>query len=255
MSISKRFKIIKKQIGRALLGRNPFDLAYYFCKGNGLEVGARNNPYSFTRGSTVSYADIGNAEEIQSILAEGFRLGLKRDESGFVGVDHILRAPRYGFGLIESNFFDFVYSDNVLEHTPNPIFALVEQLRVTKVGGCVYTVIPNKHFTFDRNRAPTPTSLLIEKYQNNIFHYTIDEALDVILKTENFPIMKLDEDALLDFARKMISANDGEYHFHVFDIKNTMEMLDYICRNNSATLRYFSAPDFKYIHFAICKEA
>ncbi|WP_156156245.1 methyltransferase domain-containing protein [Polynucleobacter duraquae] len=247
--------MFKKQTGRALLGRNPFDLAYYFCKGNGLEVGARNNPYSFARGCKVSYADIGNTDEIKSILAEGFRLGLKREESGFVGVDLILRGPRYGFELIGNNFFDFVYSDNVLEHTPNPIFAIVEQLRVTKVGGYVYTVIPNKYFTFDRNREATPASLLIEKYQKNIFHYTIDEALDIILKTENFPSMNLEGDALLDHARKMILANDGEYHFHVFDIKNTMEMLDYICQNKSATLRYFSAPDFKYIHFAICKEA
>jgi len=253
MSISKNYKIIKRRFGRALIGRNPFDLAYFFCKGSGLEVGARNNPYPFGRACKISYADIGNENQIESILYSGLRLGSKLGSSKFAKVDHFLAGPRYGFDLIEDEFFDFVYSDNVLEHTPNPIFALVEQLRVTKVGGYVYAVIPNKCFTFDRARAATSAEFLIEKYQKNIFHYSVEEALDVILNTEDFPIEHMNGASPLDFARKMILDGDGSYHFHVFDINNTLKVLDYVCRETSSNLSYFSAPSHKYIHFAICK--
>jgi len=253
MPISKHYKTIKSRIGRALIGRNPFDLAYFFCKGTGLEVGPRNNPYPFGSTCRLSYADIGNALEIETILYDGFRPRSKFDRSQFAKIDYVLTGPKYGFDLIESNFFDFVYSDNVLEHTPNPIFALIEQLRVTKVGGYVYVVIPNKIFTFDKGRASTPTSLLIEKYQRNIFFYTIDEALDVILNSENFPIAHLNSDLPQEFAKKMITTHDGSYHYHVFDNMNILELVDYVCRETHSTLRYFSAPNFKYIHIAICK--
>lgn len=253
MSISKRYKIIKRGLGRALVGRNPFDLAYFFCRGRGLEVGARNNPYPFSGACKVEYADIGSEGQIENILDHGFRLGVKSSNSNFAKVDHVLMGPRYGFDHIHDNSFDFVYSDNVLEHTPNPIFSLIEQLRITKVGGYIYVVIPNKCFTFDRFRAPTPVKLLIEKYQNNIFHYSVDEALDIIFNTEDFPIEFMNGDSALDFAKKMILADDGSYHFHVFDIANVLEMLDYVCKEAPSNLSYFSAPDFKHIHFTLCK--
>jgi SAM-dependent methyltransferase len=166
-----------------------------------------------------------------------------------------LKGPKYGLEGIDQNSYDFVYSDNVLEHTPNPIFALVEQLRVTKIGGYVYVVIPNKAYTFDRNRATTSIDLLIEKYQQDIFHYSVDEALDIILNTEDFPGELIINSSPLDFAKKMISENNGEYHFHVFDSQNILLLLDYVCLLTNSRLRYFSAPNRKHIHFAICKGA
>ena len=65
--ISKRFKLIKRRLGRTLIGRNPFDMAYFFCKGSGVEIGARNNPYPFGNGCKVAYADIADEVEIENI--------------------------------------------------------------------------------------------------------------------------------------------------------------------------------------------
>lgn len=240
-------------MGRVLIGRNPFDLAYYFCKGIGLEVGARNNPYPFGRRCKVFYADIRDETEIKEILNKGFRIGPAFGANKYAVIDHVLSAPKYGFDDVKDGAFDFVYSDNVLEHTPNPIFSLIEQLRVTKNGGFVYVVIPNKNFTFDRDRISTPVNVLIDKYQNDIFDYSIDEALDVIRNTQNFPRNFMGDDTELDFAEKMIAVSDGSYHFHVFDIQNTLGMLRYVCEITSSSLQYFSAPDGKHIHFAVCK--
>ncbi|MFM1806340.1 MAG: hypothetical protein RL212_599 [Pseudomonadota bacterium] len=253
MSINQKYKLFKRRLGRTLIGRNPFDLAYYFCKGVGLEVGARNNPYPFGSGCKVFYADIGEESKIEDILKNGFRLGSYLGKKSFAKVDYVLRAPKYAFDLINDASFDFVYSDNVLEHTPNPIFALIEQLRVTKVGGFVYAVIPNKNFTFDKQRKSTASKVLVDKYLADIFEYEIDEALDVIRNTVDFPITFSDSDAEMAYAREMISVADGSYHFHVFEIQNTVEMLNYICAATGATLDYFSGPPGKHIHFALRK--
>lgn len=255
MSISQKYKLLKRRLGRTLIGRNPFDLAYFFCKGVGLEVGARNNPYPFGRACRVFYADIGEESEIENILKSGFRLGSYLGGNTFAKVDYVLSAPRYDFGQIEDGTFDFVYSDNVLEHTPNPIFALIEQLRVTKNDGFVYAVIPNKNFTFDRRRSVTSSKVLVDKYLKNTFHYEIDEALDVIRHTVDFPVSFSDLKSEMDYAKNMTTINDGSYHFHVFDTKNTLEMLSYVSNHAGATIDYFSGPVGKHIHFALRKNA
>jgi SAM-dependent methyltransferase len=253
MSISKQFKIIKRRIGLTLVGRNPFDLAYYFCNEYGLEVGARNNPYPFGRKCKIAYADIADETGIEKILTQGFRLGTILDKRQYVKIDYVLKGPKYGFSQIEDNTFDFVYSDNVLEHTPNPIYALMEQLRIARAGGFVYAVIPNKLYTFDKKRSATPINVLIKKFEDNIFQYTLEEAIDLISLTENFPIKFMKGQQPTEFAKAMIESNDGSYHFHVFDEKNTLEKLSFVCQISSASLHYFSAPSQKYIHFAICK--
>ncbi len=251
--ISKQFKLIKRRVGRGLIGRNPFDLAYYFCKGSGLEVGARNNPYPFGSNCKVVYADIADEIIIRNILEEGFKTEPAKGKGGYAKVDYVLKAPRFGFEQIKNNFLDFVFSDNVIEHTPNPIFSLIEQLRITKIGGFVYGVIPNKEYTFDCTRQATPFAKLVAKYQTEIFNYSIEEALDIINNTKDFPKSYLRGMTPLEFAKLMIENNDGEYHFHVFDSENTLAMLNFICQISNSDLHYFSAPKQKYIHFAICK--
>lgn len=253
MSISKRFKLIKRRLGRALIGRNPFDLAYYFCEGYGLEVGARNNPYPFGPTCKVAYADIADETSVEKILTQGFRIGFLLAGEQYAKVNYVLSGPKYGFDVIERHTFDFVYHDNVLEHTPNPIFALVEQLRITKIGGFVYAVIPNKVYTFDKKRIATPVDVLVKKFEENIFHYSLEEALDVIFNTENFPTEFMQGKSPIEFAETMVASNDGSYHFHVFDEENTLAMLNYVCQLSSSCLEYFSAPSQKYIHFAIRK--
>jgi ubiquinone/menaquinone biosynthesis C-methylase UbiE len=252
MSLSKHLKIIKRKIGRILIGSNPHDLAYFFCRGNGLEIGARNSPYVFGRNCKVLYADIGNEQEIQKTLESVEHKKLKSER--FVKVTYVLTGPRFGFDQIDDNSFDFVYSDNVLEHTPNPIYALAEQIRIIKNGGVVYTVIPNKKYIFDKNRIATSVDTLKQKYNANIFHYTLEEALDVVNNSEGVYEKPANSEEALVIAKKMIQENDGSPHYHVFDEKNTIQMICYVAEISNSTIEYFSAPQGRYIHFAIRKQ-
>jgi SAM-dependent methyltransferase len=50
---------------------------------------------------------------------------------------------------------DFVIANHFLEHAQDPIGTLQNQLRVLKPGGVLYLAVPNRHFTFDKDRPPT----------------------------------------------------------------------------------------------------
>jgi SAM-dependent methyltransferase len=247
--MTKKIRNLKRRLGRALAGSNPHDLAWLMCSGSGLEVGARNNPYPFIN-SDIKYADIGDDLVIKNI-AKGYGI----DSNDGTYVDFILKGPKYGFDEIGDNTFDFCFSDNVLEHTPNPIFALSEQYRIVKNGGVIYCVIPNKKYTFDRNRSVTPLNRFIEKYTNDDFEHTIEEAMDEILYREDHPAANWKTEDQLKLAQKMIATKDGGPHYVVFDEKNTLSIIHYFLSIFPGNLEHFSAPIAKNIHFAIRKTA
>ena len=63
----------------------------------------------------------------------------------------------------KDNTLDFVFTSHVLEHFYNPIKALKEWYRVTKVGGYVFMIIPHKERTFDKDRERTTLNELIKR--------------------------------------------------------------------------------------------
>jgi SAM-dependent methyltransferase len=253
VSLNKAYKNFKRKLGRALIGRNPFDLAYYYCQGVGLEVGARNNPYAFSIKSKISYADIDSSEAIKKNLFAKEHIPKKHKQGFFPEVNYVLNGPKYGFDLIENDHFDFVYSDNVLEHTPNIIFALMEQIRITKPGGFVYAVIPNKNYTFDKLRKPTPLEILKSKFHEDTLKYTLEEALDIDKNSLEHFSKNYSESDQINVAKKILTEDDGGQHFHVFDDVNTLELLKYLTEIADIEIHYFSAAIGKHIHFAIYK--
>lgn len=248
-NLLKKIRNTKRRIGRKLSGSHPHDLAWYICTGDGLEIGARNNPYPFPN-AKVQYADIGNDLAIRNI-AESH--GASSQGSKYTYVDYILQPPRFAFESIGNNQFDFVFSDNVLEHTSNPIFVLSEQYRIIKCGGVIYCIIPNKNFTFDRSRTPTSLEVFIEKYNNNIFSHTIEEALDEILNRTDLPAFHFEVEDQIKYANEMIQNNDGAPHYFVFDAKNTYQLINYFLSFHDGYLEHFSALNGKNIHFTIRK--
>lgn len=249
MSLSRKVQAIKRAFGRKLAGSNPHDLAWFFCQGDGLEVGARSNPYPFMK-AKVKYADIGDDLVIRSI-ARTADPNVKIEK--YATVDYILHGPEYGLVEIQEGSLDFVFSDNVLEHTSNPLFALNDQLRVLRRGGILYCIVPNKNYTFDSNRSATRIEKLIYRYQNRIFEHSIEDALDIIRYSIGHPAKNAPYSEQLICANKMISSGDGAEHFFVFDECNTLEMLYYLTKHFECIVTHFSALPYKGIHFAVKK--
>ena len=57
---------------------------------------------------------------------------------------------------------DYVVASHVLEHVANPAAALAEWRRVTRTGGIIYLVVPDRRATFDHPRPLTPVSHLLD---------------------------------------------------------------------------------------------
>ena len=65
-----KFKQFKNKIKKKYLWRKYHDMAHYFCKGKGLEVGAMCYPYLFNSDCQLKYADIFEISELRRIFNE-----------------------------------------------------------------------------------------------------------------------------------------------------------------------------------------
>jgi len=241
--ISRIGRSLKDEFRRVI--RPKFNEAYRYCKGSGLEVGALSVPYRFSLKTRTVYADVISKEAMRKLLDS---LPLDVYSGRLVRPTYILEPPRYCLAKIPDQSLDFVYSSHSLEHSPNFLFAISEYLRVVKKGsGVVYSVIPNRNFTYDCERAVTPPSRIIERFEKEDFSYTLDDALDVVNNTKDHPLYKRGD---VEMAKRMLSDNDGSHHYFVFDHTNLIPLISYIQLCFDATLLYFRA-EGSNIHFCL----
>jgi hypothetical protein len=243
-SLYRAASILRDECKRLL--RPKHNDAYKYCHGSGLEVGALSLPYRFGLTTRVAYADVLSADAmrclIDSLPIHGLYAG------NLVKPSYILNPPRYSLSEIDDQALDFVYSSHSLEHSPNFLYAISEYIRVVKCGtGVVYTVIPNRNFTYDRERLVTPPERLIERYEKGIFSYSLEDAIDVVDNTINHPAYSRGD---LAMARRIISDNDGSHHFFVYDQSNIVPLLDYVQKSFGANLLYFRAEGVD-LHFCL----
>jgi ubiquinone/menaquinone biosynthesis C-methylase UbiE len=246
-----KIKQFKNKIKKKYLWRKYHDMAHYFCKGNGLEVGALCYPYLFNEDCKLKYADIFENSKLRKILDDIPLDNLYHKE--LVDIEYVLKPPKFLLDNVSDNTFDFVYSSHVLEHTPNPLSSLNDQLRVTKIGGIVYVVMPNKKNTYDKTRQVTKSDVLIDKFENGIFDHTVDEALDVIKNTNEHALYEPHKKNPLEYAKEIIKKKEGIHHFYTYDETNILEILIYLVKKNKAHIEYFSGLIDRDIHFALRK--
>ena len=124
---------------------------------------------------------------------------------------------------IESDKYDFVLSCNNLEHIANPFKALSEWLRVTKIGGLILLVLPNKTSNFDHNRKITAIEHLLDDFKNNTSEEDLSH-LDEILELHD---LSLDPAAgnFKSFRDRSIKNFENRcLHHHVYDM-NLLEKI------------------------------
>lgn len=239
----------KEKLKKKYYKKYNSDLAYFLCEGNGLEVGALSAPYKFSNKCKLKYADIFEKKKLETVISnipiDGLYTG------NYVDIDYLLSPPKYLFENILNNTFDFVYSSHCLEHTPNPVSSLIDQIRITKPRGIVYVVLPNKNYTYDKKRKLTSSEFLIKKYENQNYTHSLEEALDVVKNTLDHPLYNKNKSQAEKYANEMISNNEGIHHYYTFDDLNVTEIITFLKRKNLINLEHFSAKYNKDIHFAL----
>jgi len=183
-------------------------LARRFLRGEGVEVGALNEPLRLPRGARARYVDRLATAALRERFPElaGERL---------VDVDVVDEGET--LASVADASLDFVVANHVIEHTEDPLAALGAWLRVLRSGGVVFLAVPDMRHTFDRGREPTTTEHVLRDHRDGpagsrAAHF--EEWAGKVMGAAD----PAAEGARLDAARE-------EIHFHVWTIDGFGDLL------------------------------
>jgi len=130
-------------------------LAHKYCLGKGLEIGgSAHNPFGLNTLNVDCTGSMCTKFKKYEIKCCGKALPVDIVANG----DDI---------PLPDKSQDFIVSSHIMEHFPNPVKALIEWDRLVKPGGIIFTIIPHKERTFDKEKKCTSLEHLIEDFQNN----------------------------------------------------------------------------------------
>ena len=106
---------------------------------------------------------------------------------------------------------------------PNPILFLSEIYRVLKPSGKLLLAIPDKRYTFDRNRQLTPLGNLEKKFLENVTYVSDEEIEEFVHKTSNEVIPSIPEEK-----KKFLEVRrQRSIHVHVWDSKTFCQFMKF----------------------------
>lgn len=193
---------------------NHRQAGYELLTGHGLEIGAFHQPAIIPSHCTVEYCDAQSREDVIQYFPE-------LDLETLVHVDYICDLDQQGLSIFESNRFNFVILNHVIEHVANPIKIIAELFRIIQPKGYVVISAPDKNFTFDRKRPLTPFIHLKEEYENNVTEVTDAHYLD-FLQGVHPEVLQLGPEAL---QVRLNSVRKRREHAHVWNSQTFTEFM------------------------------
>jgi SAM-dependent methyltransferase len=164
-------------------GRPPYTCAvtflelrepgYALLSGTGIEIGGFEHPAKVPQADRLIRCD-------RFSKAEAARIFTEIDPAALPEVDVIVDLDAGGLKPFADASLDFVICCHVLEHLKNPVHALKEFFRVLRPGGRAALAIPDKRFTFDRDRPFTPWESLEAFYRQDVFQPVPADYLDIV---------------------------------------------------------------------------
>lgn len=155
--------------------------------GAGIEVGPGSAPFAVPVGATVRYVDRLTTGEHSELFPEV-------TDADFVEPDIVADLDTERLSAIESESQDFVICSHVLEHLANPLGFLEEAHRVLRPGGVLLILLPDRRYTFDREREPTPLTCLIRDHAANATSPDDEHMVEFLLGADQGPDFVLPED-------------------------------------------------------------
>ena len=213
-----------------------------YLQGRGVEFGALHNPLHTPKQSQVLYADRFSKEELIRRFPE-----LAEYAKAIVTTDIRLDLDCADFSSLIEYRFDFFIANHVIEHLTNPIRFLKQIHDVMKEGAILYLAVPDKNYTFDKNRKRTTNEHLWRDYEGGETELSIDHLNDFILnitkdhiEPERKKKMYFKNDALpLNWFRKRSIYQlhrKRSIHVHVWDQKTFDEFLH--CTTEKLELKF-----------------
>jgi SAM-dependent methyltransferase len=203
-----------------------------YLSGNGIEIGALQNPMDLAGlDVSVKYVDRCSAEELREHYPELKTMNL-------VSPDII--ADAHSLVGIKDNSLDFIIANHLLEHLANPIEALQNWQQKLRPGGVIFLALPDKRYTFDKERALTTTEHVMSDFK--------------LSAAERAP---LDKEHYLDWAQHVNGKKGGErearaqelidmeyaIHFHVWTDETFGKLLNSILSQHLQELEILDQAD------------
>ena len=142
--------------------------------GHGLEIGALHEPAPIPSECTREFVDAIDRTRAMQLFPE-------IDHDTLIDPDHIRDLDKEGLNGLVDGSYDFVILSHVLEHVADPIAVLSEVFRVLRAGGRAVIAIPDKRYTFDRDRAVSVFDDLLAAHKRGIQRVEDERYLDFLI--------------------------------------------------------------------------
>lgn len=185
-------------------------VAALYLEGDGIEIGALHSPMQVPNTARVRYVDRMSVEDLRRQYPEL--------EAHDLVEPHII-ADGERLEPVADASQDFVIASHFLEHCQDPIDALRHMLRVTRPNGIVFLGIPDKRYTFDRNRPVTSFDHLLRDYIEGPQHSKAAHFEEWATLAEDANIRGRSAQELMEI--------DYSIHFHVW---TQAELLEFFAR-------------------------
>lgn len=210
-----------------------------YLRGEGIEIGALDHPLPAPPQAKVRYVDYISKQESAARHPQ-----LVLDE--LVDVDYV--DDGFTLSTVPSGSQDFVIANHVLEHSPDPLGALLNWSRVLKPDGILFFSVPISAKSFDKGRRITSVTHLAEDHDlcvneererfraRNLEHY--DEYLSIALVTirKNLGYPALTPEEKSGMLRKFSDEAFTDTHYHVFSAASLREIVGYVTNEVDTTL-------------------
>lgn len=198
---------------RHYLSRKKLSRAY--LRGRGLEIGALDQPLPVLRGVHVTYVD-------RMSRADLVRHYPEMQGRALVSVDVVDDGET--LSKFADGSQDFVIANHFIEHTQNPVAALVQAFRVLRPGGHLFLATPDKRFTFDRCRSVTPLSHFWHEYEGRPGWTKAQHFEDYVRGMNAYHRQNLTEDEVQKSIQDLLD-QDYSIHYHVWTAESWLEFV------------------------------
>ncbi|NLH79402.1 MAG: class I SAM-dependent methyltransferase [Phyllobacteriaceae bacterium] len=176
--------------------------ALRYLRGRGIEIGALHKPLWVPPWAKVSFVDRLSEADLRLQYPELRDLDL-------VDPDVVDDGEKLGSFADDSQ--DFIIANHFLEHTEDPIGTIRRHVAVLRRGGTLYLAVPDKHYTFDRDRPVTTYEHLVRDHREGPSWSRLDHFREYVGS-----VMKIGDPAQREAEVARLDAMNYSIHFHVW---------------------------------------
>jgi len=216
------------RLDRSLLARS-------FLRGQGIEVGALHNPLPVPPEVKVRYVDRLNKRDLYEHYPE-------LREFNLVEVDIIDNGET--LEKVPAAVTGFHYCKSLFEHCQDPIATLKSFSRVLANEGVVYMAIPDKRFTFDKDRDRTPLDHLIEDHRAGPERSREQHYREWVTQVEPHFGRRYVGDEVIASRMNELTTQGYSIHFHAWLPEDVAELLTYSIQQEGLPFEVLFAGEF-----------